>query len=148
LSSASAFTFTSALDAGRLPPALERLGEELYTGFYSFLLALVFLNCKNVVAHDVTPPRGKMRSCRNRPVPRPLAYKVLEIRPMQAAIAAAGSDGSAAGRRPLHICRGHLKDYRERGLFGKHRGIYWWDHYVRGDVGRGVVFKDYNVSPN
>jgi len=49
---------------------------------------------------------------------------------------------------PLHITRGHFKDYRDgKGLFGKYQGLFWWDQHVRGDPDNGVVLKDYHVDP-
>jgi hypothetical protein len=46
---------------------------------------------------------------------------------------------------PLHFVRGHLKDYSVTGLFGWHKGIYWWDSQVRGEARMGVVDKDYRL---
>ena len=60
--------------------------------------------------------------------------------------AKANAAGADIGQSPLHICRGHFKDYRESGLFGKVKGIFWWDQYVRGDLENGAVVKDYNVK--
>jgi len=48
--------------------------------------------------------------------------------------------------KALHICRGHFKDYRTEGLFGKHKGMYWLSDHVRGHPRQGLVLKDYNVS--
>lgn len=47
---------------------------------------------------------------------------------------------------PLHLCRGHFKDYRESsGLFGKLKGLYWFDAHARGSADVGVVEKEYVV---
>jgi hypothetical protein len=49
--------------------------------------------------------------------------------------------------KALHICRGHFKDYRNSaGLFGKYKGLYWWDMHTRGTEKAGVVIKDYRVK--
>jgi hypothetical protein len=42
--------------------------------------------------------------------------------------------------------RGHFKDYSVKGLFGRYKGVYWWDSQVRGEVNGGVVDKDYRVK--
>jgi hypothetical protein len=47
----------------------------------------------------------------------------------------------------LHICRGHFKDYRQHGLFGKLKAIFWWDQALRGSEGDGVIQKTYKVTP-
>jgi len=33
---------------------------------------------------------------------------------------------------PGVVYRGHFKDYREKGLFGRHKGLFWWSSHVRG----------------
>ena len=58
---------------------------------------------------------------------------------------AAGEAGDRTGRR-LHLARGHFKDFRNGpGLFGKYKGIYWWDQQMRGSGDLGEVKKGYNV---
>lgn len=42
----------------------------------------------------------------------------------------------------LHWVRGHFKDYRETGLFGRAKGVYWWSPHLAGKADR-VVLKDY-----
>jgi len=49
-------------------------------------------------------------------------------------------------QQALHICRGHFKDYRDSGLFGKHFGIYWWDMHMRGSKEYGEIVKDYEIE--
>lgn len=34
----------------------------------------------------------------------------------------------------------------ERGLFGKVKGVFWWDMSVRGNADHGVVEKDYHIA--
>jgi hypothetical protein len=110
------------------------------------LMALTFLNCKNVASCERDPDAGESEAHR-RKHGRPLVkFKTLHIDPMTRLIREASRQPGGGGGSPLHICRGHFKDYRERGLFGRHKGIYWWDHYVRGSIERGVVFKDYDVN--
>ena len=58
-----------------------------------------------------------------------------------------GQSQSTGIKQGLHICRGHFKDYtRGRGLFGRFKGLYWWDSQVRGTAEKGIVVKDYRVS--
>ena len=48
----------------------------------------------------------------------------------------------------MHICRGHFKDFREgTGLFGKLKGMYWWNQQLRGAPEFGVCDKDYQIEP-
>ncbi len=47
----------------------------------------------------------------------------------------------------MHIVRGHFKDYRNGGgLFGKLKGLYWWDMHVAGDISNGQIVKDYSIG--
>jgi len=109
-------------------------------------LALSLMHCKNVEIRPApTPERVRDRRHRHR---RPaLTYRVLEIEPMKRVLRSEGRIAETGMRLALHICRGHFKDYRQRGLFGKLRGIYWWDSHLRGDLRSGVAVKDYEIAP-
>jgi hypothetical protein len=126
------------------PAEISRLIDTLSLPFG---LALTFLHCRNVVMVERQAPADAQRA-REQRRRRPLfRYHVLEIEPLKRVLAVEGNAAEVGLRRALHICRGHFKDYRQRGLFGKHRGIYWWESYVRGELHSGVVTKDYEVSP-
>jgi hypothetical protein len=107
-------------------------------------LALSFLHCKNVTLTTEAPchsckPLKKGEQCRR------LHYHVLNIKPMQEILRRDGQSEATGLKKALHICRGHFKDYRQRGLFGKYQGLYWWDAHIRGRGSERVVVKDYNV---
>lgn len=106
------------------------------------------MHCKNVELVERDPYAGLPKSLRKhgkRPLVR---YHTLEIEPMRKVLRDEGGMGpNGEGlKQALHICRGHFKDYRQRGLFGKLKGLYWWDQHARGDVEQGVVEKDYAVK--
>jgi hypothetical protein len=113
---------------------------------YPFVLATSILHCKNVTARRVTVPPKLARAQAKRGRPR-YTYSVLEIEPLKKVLRAEG--GMGAGNtfaQALHICRGHFKDYRDgKGLFGRHKGMYWWEQAIRGDPSVGVHDKDYTV---
>jgi len=70
----------------------------------------------------------------------------LEIEPMKKVLKSEGNIDEVGLQRALHICRGHFKDYSNgKGLFGKHKGLYWWDSTVRGTESEGKIIKDYNI---
>jgi hypothetical protein len=49
--------------------------------------------------------------------------------------------------KAIHICRGHFKDFSKgSGLFGKFKGMYWWESQVRGNFAAGVALKDYEID--
>ena len=112
---------------------------------YPMLLALSFLHCKNVTmrredpCHQRKPPKHP-GDCQR------LHYHVLDIQPMQKVLHTEGHSHTTGLQKALHICRGHFKDYREKGLFGRNKGLYWWDSQVRGKSTAGITVKDYNVK--
>lgn len=114
----------------------------------SALLAMSLLHCKNVELVERDPyvgVRKSLRKHRRRPLVR---YSTINVHSMKAIFD--GEGGMAAGGglvRALSITRGHFKDYRQRGLFGKLKGLYWWNQHARGDVSAGVVNHDYSVKP-
>jgi hypothetical protein len=105
-----------------------------------------FMHCKNVVQRVVAPPPKLSKRHKERHG-RPLfSYRVLEIEPMKQVLRTEGRSEEVGLAKALHICRGHFKDYRERGLFGRNKGLYWWDQHVRGSIEAGIAAKDYSVK--
>ena len=130
----------------RIPDMLDFDGVDLYLSSYvtPVLLAISFLHCKNVEIIE-KKPRARRGGRRNRNQSR-IKYKVLNIRPMQKILREDGQIESSGLKRALHICRGHFKDYSDKGLFGKYKGIYWWNDQIRGNQNEGVVLKDYELG--
>lgn len=110
-------------------------------------MAITFLHCKNTkVVNNPIPLRLRKARVKKGKFPG-IEYKTLVISKVQEMLEVARK-GGASMPMALHICRGHFKDYREgRGLFGKHKGIFWWDMHVRGTKDAGIVVKDYEVKP-
>lgn len=123
--------------------------SDLYAkGFITFsgavLLSISFMHCKNVELVEHKPGRTH-RERRHRPR---ITYHTLEIEPMKKVLRSEGKSGETGIKMALHICRGHFKDFSKgKGLFGKYKGLYWWDSQVRGDVEQGEARKDYSISP-
>lgn len=117
------------------------------TEFYLIaFLALCFMHCKNV---EVVTRQRQDKKSREQAVRANvgLKYKELIIEPMRKILADAGAESGAGLSRAMHIVRGHFADYRDHGLFGKHKNIFWFDMHVRGDAKQGVIQKSYNVQP-
>lgn len=120
------------------------------TGWSNILVALsaiAFIHCKNVIvkSNDYDAHLQRARIKRNK---RPLLkYHTLEIRPMVKILREVGHSDTEGLKRALHICRGHFKEFTDKGLFGKYHGLYWWDAQVRGNETAGISLKDYKVSP-
>lgn len=113
-------------------------------------LATSLLHCKNVTAIDAVPTakeRYRMDGY-ERTAKQPAAkWKVLTIEPMVRTLRTQGAIERNGLSKALHICRGHFKDFSQgKGLFGKNKGLYWWDQHMRGDEDAGIVIKDYNIK--
>jgi hypothetical protein len=111
-----------------------------------FLVAISFMHIKNIgyIERDYPEPVKRKREKRyGKPLKK---YKVLDINPAKKVLQTEGNIEKNGLIKALHICRGHFKDYRESGLFGKYKGIYWWDNQVRGNIKSGIVEKQYNIN--
>jgi hypothetical protein len=110
-------------------------------------LAISFCHCKNTGCHEHRVPPALMKKHQRRGHPCVDRYYTLDIQPMQRVLREAGA-ATLGLKRALHICRGHFKDYRDGGgLFGRYRGLYWWDMHSRGTAARGTIRKDYAITP-
>jgi hypothetical protein len=109
-------------------------------------LAISMMHCKNVALAEVVPPAALSKARERRKGLPLLRYYELEIEPMKKVLRSEGRIAETGLNQALHICRGHFKDYRKSGLFGRHKGLYWWDQHARGDADFGVVVKDYSIA--
>jgi hypothetical protein len=110
------------------------------------LMATTMLNCKNVRTEIVEPPKKNNEVRAKRGKPPLLRYHVLVIDPFKKSVRR--EESTPTGRvLSLHVVRGHLKDYREgKGLFGKYKGLWWWEPSMAGSADVGTVVKDYEVK--
>jgi hypothetical protein len=124
------------------PSSVQATGLHL---LYVPLLALTFFHCKNVeLVEGTMPPRlRKKHEKRGRTVS---GFHTLKISPMVRRVEHEERSHGVGTAKALHIVHGHFKDYRERGLFGQHKGLFWWEQHVRGDEDLGVVDKRYEVE--
>lgn len=111
-------------------------------------LALTFLHCKNVDLDNRTPDPALAKRTWERRHIKLHSFHTLHIEPMAAKMKSLNVGHGQGWRKRLHICRGHFKDYRERGLFGKTPGIFWWDAQLKGSSERGEISKHYCIHPS
>lgn len=132
---------------GNTDDLIDLVEQIQYLPLHVPLLATSFAHCKNVEVQAVDPPEKLSRKQFKRHGVPKVRYHVLEISPMRSVLKRDGGlEQHGSAQKALHICRGHFKDYRERGLFGKVKGMFWWDSHVRGSAQQGVVVKDYEVK--
>lgn len=111
-----------------------------------FFFAIALMNAKNVSLVDAPlPPKVARR--REKDGKAALTFKTLHIEPMRARVKQETKPGESETKVAMHLCRGHFKDYRDgAGLFGKYKGLYWWESQVRGAEENGRVIKDYELG--
>jgi hypothetical protein len=110
----------------------EELKESTFSLALPFWFAFAFMHCKNVTLESPPVSRQVRRQAERKGTPL-LDYRVLNIEPMKRVLKTEGRLDDAGPKVALHICRGHFKDFRDGpGLFGKHKGVYWWEGSVRG----------------
>jgi hypothetical protein len=130
-----------------LPPerhvAIGSLGSLAFPAF----LATSFLHCRNVSADEHLPPAKLSKAYKRRHGQPLVRFKTLSIEPMKQVLRKQGHIEHHGLSHALHLCRGHFKDYRNSsGLFGKHKGLFWWDMHARGALDQGAVVKDYAIK--
>jgi hypothetical protein len=125
-----------------VPPEYAR---GMSTQVHPIMLAISFLHCKNVQTKQMEDPHQKKKKKKRGKIGG-IKFNVLEIEPMKKVLKTEGRSDEHGISKALHICRGHFKDYRDKGLFGKHKGIFWWEHSIRGSKEKGVVDKVYDVK--
>lgn len=132
---------------------LESAEKRVHAMLGSLRLPLGFsislLHCKNVSLENIQVPPKVIASRKKRGMAC-VQFKTLVVEPMKKRVIYE-RDNDPDGeqnivKRALHICRGHFKDFRESGLFGKYYDIYWWGQHVRGDIRHGMIIKDYRVN--
>lgn len=114
-------------------------------------MVLNLMGCKNVTGQDliVAEPLKKARQRRNKP---PLTiYKTLLVTLPKTGKAVPLNTQAmvkeASESRALHTVAGHYADYREKGLFGRYKGIFWIPAHARGAEEAGQVVKAYEAKP-
>jgi hypothetical protein len=105
------------------------------SSFFPVMLALSFLNCRNVhVAQKTAPPKLVAKHVKKGHPLNFTSHRIIEIQPIKRASGEASGE-KGYSRQAAAIMRGHFKDYREgKGLFGRYKGLYWWDQQLRGDI--------------
>jgi len=111
------------------------------------LMAISFMNCKNVVKQDATETEGPANKWLRRMKQPKLRYHVLNIEPMKQVLRTEGGVEQNGLKKALHICRGHFATYTDdKPLFGRVTGTFWKPSHVRGSIEQGAVVKDYAVK--
>lgn len=120
----------------------------LFAGLSPFLLATSFMHCKNVERVERVAPRHERKRAKREGQLPLVTYKTLVIEPMTRVLHTEGGRGAGTNLKlAMHICRGHFKTFDEKPLFGKHRGMFFWNDQVRSKHSDRAVAKRDDVHP-
>lgn len=126
--------------------AIDEIAAMTQPWTFPMFMALSFLHCKNVATRIVEPEKKLSRAFERRHG-RPLSkHHVIEIRPITEMLEREGGASTHGVARALHITRGHFRDYTQRGLFGKLKGVFWFDQHLRGTSQAGTVTQEFEVK--
>lgn len=115
--------------------------KELSTLWLPAALAISLLNCRNVETKTVSAPAALVKKHRKLRREVAASHLMIEIQPMMAKIRNATGE-SGYGRNAAAIVRGHFKDYTKgAGLFGRNKGLFWWDQRVAAPLSTTVEYR-------
>jgi len=113
---------------------------------YIQFMGISMMHCRNVELVTNRPPLPlNKKNIKHHGIPL-TTYKTLTIEPVKKILDTEGRQGEVGVKKALHICRGHFKTYRGRGLFGKLKGVFWWTEHHRGRKEYGEVIKGYEIK--
>lgn len=122
-------------------------GYDVFADALPFMFCLSLTHCKNVTMSDLPVAPAVARKRARKGIPS-FTFKVLDIKPMRAAMRSRPNGGRSETKNAMHFTRGHFKEFSpEKPLFGKHAGRYWWGLSLRGNAENGVAQKEYRVQP-
>ncbi len=139
-------------------PAFANMSQKDYNNSFpaSNLMALLVFHmaelmaCRNVHL-ELKKSSRSMQKQHQRNYQHPLVdYHVLTVSlPSDKSHRQIGTSGDPGTGKRLHICRGHFAEYgEEKKLFGKYSGRFFVPAHLKGRKERGVLLKDYHLSPN
>lgn len=115
-------------------------------------MVLNLMGCKNIIGQDLAVAPGLAKARQRRGKTPLTVYKTLLVKLPRTGQAVPLNTGKmvkeASEARALHTVAGHYADYREKGLFGRYKGIFWVPAHARGSEQAGSVVKTYEAKPS
>src|SRR5262249_54386309 len=133
---------TQAID----DPLVVDLLEYAMKYFNYTAMAANLMACKNVthVASPIDKRAQRLRSRKNKPPLSDDKRIVIEAPPTLRRNLSASPNHTEIKRRQHDVPAG-IRDYTERGLFGKWKGRFFFSAHKRGDASLGTIKKQYTV---
>jgi hypothetical protein len=111
------------------------------------LLAIGWMNCKNLTLEDVKIPEHTQRRRRKNRQPIGLDYRQIKVMPDKRKKSGTTSSHEDPQPQPLHMVRGHFKTFTaEKPLLGRIVGTFWWSHQLRGVEEMGRINHEYHTT--
>jgi len=129
--------------------------EKMYSSFSAYLavplMALTFLNCKNVhISEPLARDEKFEKAYRRRHGCDLIRYRVIDNEPFRKILdhGTGRKPGAAADlRKAMHFVRGHFKTYTPaKPLFGSATGTYFFAQHIRGNAEKGLVIQSLKVK--
>ena len=120
----------------------------LKNGVFVISMALKFLRCRNASTQYIYTTRTDKFNRVSKERRELFRYKVLKVMvPKNRKVYVYADKVPKMSMMPVHLTLGHEKTYtKERPLFGKYDGKWWWQDFLRGDPKNGFITKDYHVE--
>lgn len=119
---------------------------EMRNGLVLPLLAIAFMNCRNIETVEHIPSDHQSKAHRQHCGTPSLKFKTLHIKGGNK-YQGAGEPKDHQDLMPLHLRRGNFATYTDSApLFGKFTGTFWRPATTVGSEKNGIVVKDYEVE--
>jgi len=108
---------------------------------------LLLLNCKNITTEKVEAPAKLNKKRKQHGKVELFSYHTLKLKLPSVKTSHGTQEIVYSHHNRVHFCRGHFKEYtKEKPLFGKLTGLYWWESHMRGRNTDGFVGKEYEIE--
>jgi hypothetical protein len=123
----------------------------IQTIFGIMKFAITLMHCKNAKYEEKSTSDGMTPRQIKKQTQHfgfaPIKYNVVTISPIAKTKNPRDNSISMSSEKSFHIYRGHFKDFTKgNGLFGKYKGVFWWDSAARGNSSHGININDYEVK--
>lgn len=126
-------------EAIALAKTIKDLAPNDWGGEIRFVLAMLgLLNARNVAETEHVDNTVYNRKRAKKDLPPFCSHNILKIRTSHKSMLKSDKDSTEHGMIRAHFVRGHFKQRRS--------GLFWWGPFMRGNMDRGYVAKDYVVT--
>ena len=124
----------------------ENIKDKYHHAMEVLSCVLMLIDCKNINVDEIEPTRNDIKRAKLLKKEPKHSFHILKLIG-KSSNSAGEHETNNKGIMPLHLCRGHFKEYSvDNPLFGKVYGRFWWQPFVRGNDKNGTVSKDYQVK--